>query len=418
MFFLLFLIILQHLDPIQSCDPFQTRRTCECKAVYSQSLDPANVKTLFTVANYDDCGINLGCEKTDCAENCKKRVLDVLGGRQDYITLAGKNKVCALVTPASLTITLANSIHVWAVWKYSTCREGAEPVVQDVCCNRKCKCQLTSQKVASISSPANLKTLTDLTADIVAPIDASYECATDLVSQCQDECLNVVGNFFNNKEIKKPDPKRLNLNVFMGDEYASNKVCLLLNEGITKPGVDIYAQIDTGISGGADKFVSLGRMCCRRDCKCEYVFRDAFTNEEAHANVNIPTLDPYPSLGYECADELSDCLAFCRRSAFSLMSLTNSTFRPVDTLTETDIFRNNNIYKKYICNLLEVTQPSDGVGYNVYMRYSTYKGLPNADLFPYREDLHLGRLCCQKLLGSVIGINRCDKTTPDPTLLN
>ena len=32
--------------------------------------------------------------------------------------------------------------------------------------------------------------------------------------------------------------------------------------------------------------------------------------------------------------------------------------------------------------------------------------------YPYKEDLHLGRICCQKVLGNLVGINRCNRTDP------
>jgi hypothetical protein len=411
-----YFLFLIHLGSIvHNCDVFQTRRTCECKAVYTYASDGqsdlTNARTLFNLPSYDDCGINLGCERLDCAQKCLNKVRETLGGRADYITLSGIHKTCDLITaPNKPTVLASNSIRVWASWKYSTCRSGIEPVVQDVCCNRKCNCRLLTQKVSSDKNDADLSPLVDLTSSLPARDGSSYDCSLNLVNTCQDECMNVIGNYFSNNDIKKPNPLKLNLNMFTNDRYASDRVCTMLNEVVNKPGVDVYAQVDIVVD--ANRYVNLGRLCCRRECKCEYVFVNATTNNQSRPNYDIALVDPYQSLGYECANEISDCLTACRRSAFNLISLTNASFKLDETLSELDVFKGNNVYKKYICELINNDSPSEIYGFNVYIKYSAYGAQVALNKYPYKEDLHLGRICCQKTLGGVVGINRCNRTDP------
>ena len=62
-----------------------------------------------------------------------------LGGRDDSLTQAGRNKICSLIATNNAQVTANSSIRVWASWKYGTgeCNMGVESVVQDVCCNRE-----------------------------------------------------------------------------------------------------------------------------------------------------------------------------------------------------------------------------------------------------------------------------------------
>ncbi len=42
----------------------------------------------------------------------------------------------------------------------------------------------------------------DLTSSLPARDGSSYDCSLSLVNTCQDECMNVIGNYFNNNDIK------------------------------------------------------------------------------------------------------------------------------------------------------------------------------------------------------------------------
>lgn len=97
-------------------------------------------------------------------------------------------------------------------------------------------------------------------------------------------------------------------------------------------------------------------------------------------------------------------MQYCRKQAFSLITTIDSGFDLSQTITDLDAFTKNE-YNQYICKLIDLSVPGDTTGYNLYLRYTTDK-----NIFPEREDLHVGRICCQKTLGNFIGFNRCDRT--------
>jgi hypothetical protein len=182
-------------------------------------------------------------------------VRQLLGGREDYITSSGRDKVCNLTAKQDEQI-FKNGVRVFASWKYSTCRSGIEPVVQDVCCNRKCSCKIVSQDVTPIDSPLTAnsqKELVDLTS-LLPPKEISYYCSLSEMAQCKKDCLEQSANYFNNRNIVNLYPKRQNLNVF-SDQVAANKVCQLVGDQVTKPGTDIFSEMKVDLPNVTDEYV-------------------------------------------------------------------------------------------------------------------------------------------------------------------
>ena len=221
-----FIFLLANMTPtILGCGILETRKTCECRAVYSLGQPSSeNARTLFTLPNYEDCGINLGCDKqSDCQVSCQNRVRQTLGGQSGSLTLTGKNKICSLVhLPISGQIIANSSIRVWASWQYGSCRAGIESIVEDLCCGRRCSCQINAQKASADPTDVQISLVGDLTSQISIP-DVSYECSSlNTMAKCRDECLNQVGIYFgNNEAIRNPDPQKYNLNIFLGDDENS-----------------------------------------------------------------------------------------------------------------------------------------------------------------------------------------------------
>ena len=113
--------------------------------------------------------------------------------------------------------------------------------------------------------------LVDLTGEL--PIKSkSYECSLSELEDCQDGCMSRVSSYFDEPKIKHLDDNILNYNIFY-NEYAAKKTCEAINKQIPMPGIDIYASIDASSAGFSIKYVSLGRLCCKPVCECEYVFR-------------------------------------------------------------------------------------------------------------------------------------------------
>ena len=228
------------------------------------------------------------------------------------------------------------------------------------------------------------------------------------MQKCKDECLNEVGNYFNSNDIKQPHPDKIAFNVFANknDESAATKICKEFGEPVGKPGADVFAVWNNGIARRGS--LGMGRVCCQSSCSCEFVFRDAGTNE-LERNEPIPLPQPllnFTSRGYECSSELSDCMTFCRRNAFAKISSSNATFDTfIETLSSLDVFRDNNDFLCYMCDTL-IQKPSVQPGVNVFIRY--IQGAAG-NSFPYKDDFHIGRLCCTPFFGNTlfVGFNRC-----------
>ena len=396
---LLFLILqLIKINFIRTaCPLFQTKRTCECSIRYSVGDQPPYYKKLFDLQSFDDCGLNLGCENQfDCRTKCMNSVRNLLGGREDYITELGKNKICELISPNEAE---TKGIKIWAAWKYDICSSGNEPIVSDVCCNRKCNCKLVGQRVKQNNEI--LETFQDLKPFLPVKQKA-YDCQITDMEVCEKDCMNELSIYFNKIDLKNINKKILNRNIF-DDNQVSTKMCLAINGKISKPGIDIYAEIDVE----SEKiFTSLGRVCCERKCECDYVMKDAKTGVEHPARFPITQLEKL-NLGYQCDNELNECMSFCRRQALQIVNSIDPTFDKNQTTTDLDAFKRIE-YSKFLCETLNVPMLSnDERGYNFYVRYAS-----ETKMFPFEEDLHIGRLCCIKVLGQYVGVNRCDQTSP------
>ena len=76
MFTLSFLFLI-NLSTILTCVSIETSKRCECKAMYGMGMQSlaSDAKLLFTLPSFDDCGINLGCEKErSCMTKCISQV--------------------------------------------------------------------------------------------------------------------------------------------------------------------------------------------------------------------------------------------------------------------------------------------------------------------------------------------------------
>lgn len=80
-----------------SCQIFETKRTCECKARYTMGVDDLVEKKLFEVPSRDFCLTGVSCEKLlykECAEYCMKTIKKILGDQEDNVWISGTNTIC------------------------------------------------------------------------------------------------------------------------------------------------------------------------------------------------------------------------------------------------------------------------------------------------------------------------------------
>lgn len=247
----------------------------------------------------------------------------------------------------------------------------------------------------------------------------AYQCTANESDECHSNCMEKISNYFDDPFLARPDESQLNLNALANSPLKSSRVCQDLNKPIGKPGTDIYAQ-SFAQSVRTSKYTNLGRVCCASPCKCEFVFQYANTNKETGPTpLTVPVVDDVNlNLGFECSDELSDCISYCRKIAFITVDLKDPNYIKKDTTQRTDVFSSlPSLYSQYMCSLIGETLWDD-YGFNVYLRYSA--SLKTPDEFPYREDIHIGRLCCQYfvLFSQWLAGNRCYDAPPLNNLIS
>lgn len=239
-----------------------------------------------------------------------------------------------------------------------------------------------------------------------------YQCRYNESDECHLTCLDRLSGYFADTSLTQPDNSQLNMNYFANNPTKSKRVCEDLNKPIGKPGTDVYVQSYTQALRSTSKYTNLGRLCCASPCKCEYIFQFAQNNTSIDS-MSVPIVEDVAlDLGYECSDELSDCISYCRKIAFISIDINDVGYVKKDTTQRTDVFYRDlkAQYSQYICKLIGDALMDDH-GFSVYLRYSASRKTP--DEFPYREDIHIGRLCCDwfPLQGGIwLPVNRCNKT--------
>lgn len=387
MIYLTLILILINQNLVNSCSFFETKKICECGVIYSKGFE--NQTQLFELPNLIKCGSNLQCNDFDCAEECLKYARKTLGDAEYEVSLKAKNKICELIAKKNESI-FRNGIKLWTSWKLSGCDEGNELIVQDLCCNRQCKCGIQSQRVSNVEIFKNVIDLSDQ-----LPIkDISYDCSISELEDCQTDCMSLISGYFNEQSIKYPNSSILNYNIFYQD-FASDKICQVLNTTIAKPGIDIYASFDASAANFSIKYIALGRVCCKPICNCEYIFKDALKGTEVKPNEQIIKTTEL-NLAYECSDEQSNCMSFCRKQAFIILQ-SSAIFDPLLPVGDLQPLTISDVYVARFCDLINV--PNIVHGYNVYLRYMTTDVNLN-DSFPLIEDIHLGRFCCEFIINS------------------
>jgi hypothetical protein len=264
----------------------------------------------------------------------------VLGNNENYVNLQAKNKLCELISPNN---EAKNKIFAWANWEYSGCNSGLEPLVQDMCCNNKCKCSLNSQIVSKNISANDQKVVLSFQ---LPSKEKSFECSLNILEECQIDCMSIISDYFNEPTIKNPSNKILNYNIFFND-FSSNKICQALNADIKKPGTDIYAAIDTRANNNLIKYIALGRVCCKKKCDCRFIFQDANNSSQIIyppsqlASFQLNTIET--NQGYECFNELNNCVDLCRKKGIELANSLNPSIDTNKTTLDLDILNVNGI---------------------------------------------------------------------------
>lgn len=118
-------------------------------------------------------------------------------------------------------------IRVSVEWRYIGCSgasTGVDLIVDELCCNRKCKCKVSSERVSS-KQLAIARDIDDFTSTI--PPLKSYNCATlNELDNCQKECFMQLGKYLDSDIANPAKTAPINLNLFENNQKRANRVII------------------------------------------------------------------------------------------------------------------------------------------------------------------------------------------------
>ncbi len=114
-------------------------------------------------------------------------------------------------------MTVDRRVRVLADWQYVGCgASGKAEVADNICCNRKCDCAISGQKVSQ-----NYEELIEIE-KLTVPGAVSYSCSRIELDECQTDCLQVLQNHLT---LDRPiDFDLVNLNLLDGSNAVSQQV--------------------------------------------------------------------------------------------------------------------------------------------------------------------------------------------------
>jgi len=404
----------------------ENRRTCKCTASYMHGNKEGAL--LLAYKSYDDCGINLGCERAnDCALYCAKQTREILGNDSIVINQLARDKICFLIAKNQSVTGMENRISVYSNWDYSKCGSNSSQLVTNVCCQKRCSCEMIGQ-----NSSNYLDLLIDFTKDL-SPKPVAYNCLESEINECEKECRTLVGNKFNSNEIKAPTNTLIpSYNIFkvkysgivnsqlipQPENAASELLCKETDKTIPEPGYEVFVRISTDQEKFSEtgKFLPLGRVCCKQKCTCK-IFTQPVTKlsetgqhkSTLFVDISYIVQNDVRSLAYDCFNTKQSCTNYCRNALGQYLQsdilLKNTTTYNWLT-TDLDIFsEDKGGGATSLCQKLTVVDPP---GLNFYLRINYGR-----EEFPFSEDLHIGSLCCLKFQPSPLNpprympYNRC-----------
>lgn len=374
---------------------------CECNIQYLVDKKP--------VFNSDEFNLNMPANDVRdicdfrCVDKCNEEIKEHLGGDKMVINQEAMDKMCNDVVPdRSLNrdgITLMN------IWNMKGCNGlfGEHKITNNVCC-RDCRCKLVkynNHKTRSVDYE-NYEIIADLSSEIFAKHDnqRGFLCTdVDHERECEQDCRNAVTELLDNYDVT--DSSEDNFEPLI-DRQESDKICNYLEKPVHFPGVDLAIRIETGPKEEKmHKDISLGNICCKRQCECEIIYR--FFNKTQNAEMHrvdlrkIESLEQFferPSESYYCQDEIDECLQDCKMAAGDYLRSDklkdkDSSVLDVKPLSE---------FKSSRRACLVYGRDSPPTGINLYLRYS----VGNEDFkkrYPFTQALDLGFVCCKTDFG-------------------
>lgn len=399
-YFIILVVIKQSL----ACSGLQTRKTCTCSYKYTYENEPLNYREIaFPIQSYDDCGISLTCEKRlDCMKYCRNKVNLLLGNEESVFNQIAKNKLCSLLLKnESLS---SNGLILRSYWQYSNCESGFDEIISNLCCNPRCKCELIGQNNAILSTVLDMNRYLPVK-------QKAYDCSVNEFFECEKDCRSTVSTVLKNQQIASPINQPVpNYNILTAENYASELLCEELRKDIKKPGLEMFVKISTDpkVFNEIGKYLPIGRLCCNRKCNCElYTQNGSIVSSQLEKNILLVNLtdrvlENRKKSSFECQNEELDCMKECRLALAGFLQsdllLVNQTTIGLVT-SNVDILAENTP-SIIMCERINrsVTPP----GLNIYLRFSS-----NELSFPFKEEMHVGRICCFYFNGRYVPFNRC-----------
>jgi len=384
----------------------QEQRVCSCRQDYSigsgSLINFNGFKRRFDVNDERDyCDFK-------CIEKCSNEIRNSVGGNANLVTQEAHEQMCQSVSLNKSLIK--DGIKLWNIWELERCSiKGEFNLESNICC-RHCQCSFGYLEQKSSSS--NHLALFDLenmikVKDFSNAISAvyankrAYRCTEhDHDAECESECRKQVSNNL------KYNVKDKNIDFFdpLKNRFESNEICKTLNKQINYPGVDLLIRVETGPrEESAHKEIRLGRICCKRVCECELIFKNPINNVMEKKKDLTGYFKPRP-LSYYCDDELNECLEDCKHAVGQ--ELRNEPVKLMEnSVLDLEIFSNFTTARRACLEYNKTTVKT--VGVNVYLKYSIGNGLQQRK-YPFTQELFLGNVCCETYQGNPLyPFNKC-----------
>jgi hypothetical protein len=406
-------VLLAHLSPIivfifnfliVKC---QDQRVCSCRQDYSIGSGS------LIIFNGYNRRFNVNDERDycdfECLEKCSNEIRDSVGGNASLITQEAHEKMCESVSLNKSLIK--DGIKLWNIWELERCSIKGELNLESNICCRHCQCTFGYFETKTSSSNhlalfdlekmIKLNDFSDAISDVFSNKRA-YRCTEhDHDSECESECRKQVSNLL---RYDKLEAKNVDYYDPLRNRSESDEICKILNKQINYPGVDLLVRIETGPRDiSSHKEIRLGRICCKRICECELIFKNPTKNViEKRKDLN-EHLKPRP-LSYYCDDELNECLEDCKRAVGE--ELRNEPVKLMEnSVLDLEIFSNFTTARRACLEYNKTTVKNIGV--NAYLKYSVGNDTQKR-MYPFTQELFLGNFCCETYQNiALFPFNKC-----------
>jgi hypothetical protein len=344
-----------------------------------------------------------------CIDKCSNEIRQSVGGNAAIITQEAHEQMCESVSFNKSLIK--DGIKLWSIWELERCSIKGELDLENNICCRHCQCSFGyfGQKSAppkhlALFDLENMVKLNDFSNAIstVFANKRAYRCTEhDHDAECESTCREQVSNLLKYEQLKA---KNVDFYDPLSNRSKSDEICKILNKQINYPGVELLVRIETGPRDtSSHKDIRLGRICCKRVCECELIFKNTTKNVIEKIKDLTWRFKPRP-LSYYCDDELNECLDDCKHAVGE--ELRNEPVKLMEnSVLDLEIFSNFTTARRACLEYNKTTVKNIGV--NAYLKYSVGNDTQKR-MYPFTQELFLGNICCEYYQGTTLfPFNKC-----------